>query len=409
MTGGERVICALLNKIPPFKVRGKLPKHNGYRVLKEHVLDWINANAPAVGSHFPSDEQLVRMCGLSRMTVRKAIGELQEEGWITRQQGRGSFVGLRVAVPADAIGNRSAVKSVRVAVLVRYLSELEYDWYSVPILRGISGAAEKQQISVELLGDHEGRTENLIRRLALSAPDVLIALAPQGLNHWRVIAEAMRLGIKVLRSGYASPDFSVPVVCSDGVDSSTRAVRYLVEKGHRKIAFIQIMQPEPWIADRYFGWKKGLEESGVGCDEQLALWLCSKGSTPRAETVWQEEAPDPEHAVAIQRFLKLHKPTAVLFGSYWTLRSLAPLVKKKSLRIPRDLSIISSDQYPDQKTWLGGVEPTCMHLPLVAMGTKLAEYARSLHEGIEVPFRTLLPVDFVEGESVASKLNSNKR
>ncbi len=389
--------------VSAFKITGTLPRRNGYRVLKEQILEWIKNNDPSVGSPFLSDEQLVRLSGLSRMTVRKALGELRDEGWLTRQQGRGTFIGLRPAIPGDA-NTSPLLSTLRVAVLVRYLSDLEHDWYSVPIMRGLSQSAEREQITVEILGDHENVSESLIRRLTFSAPDVLIALAPQGLNHWRVIAEATRLGMKVLRAGYASPDFAIPVVCCDGIDSSRQAVRYLADRGHERIAFAQIMQPEPWIIDRYFGWKQGLVENGLPDDDNLALWLHPEKKTPSSESVWQEEAPpSARHADSMNEFFKRMKPTAVLFGSYWTLRYIAPLVEKKAIRIPCDLSVITSDHYATQKSWLGGLEPTHMRLPLEGMGRKLAEYARKLHEGIEVPMRTLLPVELMEGESVKTR------
>src|SRR5690625_6890230 len=44
------------------------------------------------GSQIPSLEQLISTYGVSRMTIRQALQLLEQEGYISREQGRGTFV-----------------------------------------------------------------------------------------------------------------------------------------------------------------------------------------------------------------------------------------------------------------------------------------------------------------------------
>ncbi|TDB96751.1 GntR family transcriptional regulator [Actinomadura sp. 7K534] len=52
------------------------------------------------GSMLPSESQLVREFAVGRTTVVRALQMLQQEGWITREHGRGSFVKGRPASAA---------------------------------------------------------------------------------------------------------------------------------------------------------------------------------------------------------------------------------------------------------------------------------------------------------------------
>lgn len=66
-----------------------VPKY--YRV-REALLDRINNGTLPPGALVPSEPELCREFGVSRITVRKAIGDLVHDGKLRTEQGRGTFV-----------------------------------------------------------------------------------------------------------------------------------------------------------------------------------------------------------------------------------------------------------------------------------------------------------------------------
>ncbi len=63
-----------------------------YLRVKRYVLDGIKSGEWMAGDQVPSENELVTLCQVSRMTARRALEELNSEGILTRVRGKGSFV-----------------------------------------------------------------------------------------------------------------------------------------------------------------------------------------------------------------------------------------------------------------------------------------------------------------------------
>lgn len=68
---------------------GPVPR---YHQLKEILRKRIELGEFKPGDQFPTEEQLCQEYGVSRGTVGRAIKILVDEGWLRREQGRGTFV-----------------------------------------------------------------------------------------------------------------------------------------------------------------------------------------------------------------------------------------------------------------------------------------------------------------------------
>ncbi|MBD8704790.1 GntR family transcriptional regulator [Frigoribacterium sp. CFBP9039] len=78
--------------MPQHIVDGSVPKHEQLR----GILQEMAATELPAGAAVPSERQLMADYGVSRITVREAVGQLVNEGWLTRVRGKGTFVAHRV-------------------------------------------------------------------------------------------------------------------------------------------------------------------------------------------------------------------------------------------------------------------------------------------------------------------------
>ena len=67
-----------------------------YRKLQNNLKTQIIAGVYREGDLLPSESELQQQYGVTRSTVRQALGELVREGYINKQQGKGSIVMKRL-------------------------------------------------------------------------------------------------------------------------------------------------------------------------------------------------------------------------------------------------------------------------------------------------------------------------
>jgi GntR family transcriptional regulator, histidine utilization repressor len=98
-----------------------------YATVKASLRERIARGGWQPGVKLPSERELVQEFGCARMTVHRALRELEEEGLIERRQGSGSFVAelhplsnlLRVRDISEEIRERGHTHSTRVLGVAR--------------------------------------------------------------------------------------------------------------------------------------------------------------------------------------------------------------------------------------------------------------------------------------------------
>ena len=113
-----------------------------YLQVKRHILENIGSGKWAAADRVPSENELVKAFGVSRMTANRALRELQDEGVLVRVAGVGSFVAerqahahpLEIRSIADEIRERGSVHRAELVALerVRAVGSLAEDFRVAP-------------------------------------------------------------------------------------------------------------------------------------------------------------------------------------------------------------------------------------------------------------------------------------
>lgn len=78
-----------------------------YLQLARNLRRHIASGEIDEGSALPSERDLSEITGMSRVTVRKGIGQLIQEGVLFRKQGSGTFVARRIEAPNSSLSSFS--------------------------------------------------------------------------------------------------------------------------------------------------------------------------------------------------------------------------------------------------------------------------------------------------------------
>jgi GntR family transcriptional regulator len=129
-----------------------------YHQVYVAVRAWVQDGTYKPGAQVPTEPELGRIFGVSRITVRRAVDALVREGWLVRRQGRGTFArfpGGSLPIPIDL---RSVIAQVSdfaalTAVRDRVVAEIYPDEETRAALDLPEGDRVQRETHVRLLGD----------------------------------------------------------------------------------------------------------------------------------------------------------------------------------------------------------------------------------------------------------------
>jgi GntR family transcriptional regulator of arabinose operon len=284
-------------------------------MLKDRIRSGIWPDRTAI----PSEKELCAEFDVARGTIRQALQTLESEGYLIREQGRGTFVHL-------AEVNQVALRSKRLAFVVPYVRDS-----SIPtMLVGFQQVAEEAGFSV--IFNHVNNDQSQQERAIVKLIDEHIA----GIGLYPVSSEEISLVERLKESGFPIVlidrylrSLSTDYVMTDHFSGIIRGTQYLLDLGHRRVGFVTWLSPAVSMEHRFLGYRQALSERQIPFDERL---VCRVEGYPVIDLT------------PLQQYLSGEdRPSAIVAANDQIAIGLYRAAASLSLRIPEDLSIIGFD------------------------------------------------------------------
>ncbi len=298
-----------------------------YQKIIETLKDQINSGIWAEGAKLPSESQLMAEFNTSRITVTRALKELELTGVIYREKGRGSFV---------------ASKESRNSKVISLIIPHKADFFSggQQYVRSVYNYC--QQCGY-LCSVHYSEQSSKKERAILS--DVLnhrvsgIILYPISNKNIDIISNIMITGSPIVLLDRKLEEVDIPVIESDNYEGALDAVNYLLNMGHTRIAFVGAKESRT-VGERYRGYCSALISAGIPIDRDLVFTHYDNIHSDD-----QQEILTPEEASSvIERLVSLEDTvTAVFCANDIIAVRLIKAAEKKGLKVPEDISFVGFD------------------------------------------------------------------
>jgi GntR family transcriptional regulator, arabinose operon transcriptional repressor len=336
------------------KLDGTQPK---YRFVSESLKRAIVSGEYAHGSRLPSEVQLVRRFGASRMTIVKAVKELQLLGLVVRRVGSGTYV-----------SSGSPEDSYQFGLLIPNLGNAEI---FEPICQGMANSALARPHSLiwgRSISESEKREEaaQLMCQQYIDQRVSGVFFAPLELTshmnevNRRIISDLERAKIPIVLLDRSFEPYPIRSRCDlVGIDNRGAAhisVEHLIKRGARRVAFFAKQFSAPTIDARISGYRDALWTHSLLPSENLV----TRG--------------DPTDEALVASVLRKQKPDAFLCGNDHTAALLMQALLNLDVKVPEQVRIVGMDDVKYASLLpipLTTQHQPCLDIGLIAMKTML--------------------------------------
>ena len=229
-----------------------------YQTIIDSIFAKIRSEDYKEGEKLPSESQLVAEFNTSRITVTRALKELELTGVIYREKGRGSFV---------------AQKSVKSNKVISLIIPHKADFFSggQQYVRSVYKYCQKRGYLCSVhYSEQSSKKERAILEDVTSHQVAGIILYPIDSKNIDLISKIMIKGCPLVLLDRKLNEIELPVVESDNFNGAFNAVNYLLDKGHKRIAFVGANDAIP-VADRYKGYCSSLINRKIAIDRNIVF------------------------------------------------------------------------------------------------------------------------------------------
>jgi GntR family transcriptional regulator, arabinose operon transcriptional repressor len=341
-----------------------------YRKVYEDLLSAIRTGAFQPGDRLPSEAELGKHYNTSRITVAKAVNELQQKGWVSRRAGSGTRV-LAPAVSSGRVFGLLIPDLGRTEIFEPICHGMMQSPLSKPhsLLWGHSmGEAAQQEKEAEHLC-HQYVTQKVSG--VFFAP-LEFTPAKDAVNN-RIVAAFDRAGIQVVLLDRCYAPYPMrskyDLVGIDNRRAGFLITQHLLRHDVKRVAFLARPLSASTVMARIAGYREALIAYGRPFGQDL---VC-RG--------------DPDDPDFLRKVLK-DKPDAIVCANDFTAARAMAALTKMGIRVPEEMRIVGIDDVKYASLLpvpLTTQHQNCADIGATAMATMLQRFEKP-----DLPTRDIL-------------------
>ena len=284
------------------------------RPLVEQIRREINSGKLVPGRLIGSEYALARDVGISRNTVRRAIGQLVDEGLVERRPGKGVFV---------------RDKHVQTRSICMMVADLGYSTWAL-FAQAVQKYGRERGLSISVFDIHREIDNDLgvLDHIPMEEFQgaIITFLADKRVMEAIYRMRLARTPFAVIGGGSFDPD--IMSVGNDNFGDGRQVGQQLVALGHRRIGYLGV----PDVIDRCHGLRAAMDEAGIHFDSRLAINMgpLILGSDWTGAV---EQAVDEILSVG-------ELPTAIFASDDGVAAHVVSFLRRRGLSVPDDISVV---------------------------------------------------------------------
>ncbi len=295
-----------------------------YTPLLDEIRQNIRTGKVLPGQTIGTEVGLAAATGISRVSVRRAVDRLIDEGLVIRRAGKGIFVSKPESI------------STRVQVV---LANMELDIH-LGVFRGVQRFGQINGTHVQVYDAHSNVDADIefIRQLPNTPSDGAIIVAIHTPRFAKALFDLKASGFPMVLVDQRLSSLEVPSVLTDNYRGGFLLGKELIALGHRRVGVIGDLLNAHTIRDRLQGLQDAFIDARLPFDRSLVLDLeITDILSPSTEPVER----------GVHRLMeRSDRPTAIFCtNDINAMRTYAPL-KALGLRVPQDVSVVGFDDLP---------------------------------------------------------------
>jgi DNA-binding LacI/PurR family transcriptional regulator len=358
-----------------------------YKKIFNDLAEQISTGRFKAGDLLPSEKELCDQYGVSRITTKKALDLLVEQGLIARFPGKGSFVKGRTGK------NDAGAPSIGLI-----LSDFS-DSFGARLIYGVEDACSALGYNLILKRTKDNLGAETAAINFLTSGDVHgILIQPVHGEHYN--SEILKLILNKKPLVFVDrkmKGFAVPAVSTDNSAAAAEGTTYLLRRGHRNIGFFSgPINYTSTVEDRRQGFIKAFLDCNI---KYNSAFFCHNLAGPYSYPFYPHKQVEKNLASVIDHLSAYPEITAAFVTEYNLALVVRLAAERMKRKVPKDLSILCFDAPP---VFNDAPPFTFVYQDEYAIGKTAVETLHGLIAGDKGKSEEniIIPAQLIEGASV---------